>query len=399
MEIRELLEDQRWKKAIPQLEEMIQDKPTQEDVFNLIICYIKVGESTRAFATLNKYGNLLEPSEKESLEKEILEIPTKVKQGEVKAIAWFKSDIKLIDVIGLKKVKQKIVEEIINPIKYEDRYKEKGIPAGGGFVFFGPPGTGKTMLAKAIAGETDRRMLIANIHEMVSKYQGESSKNLHKLFEQAREGGPAIIFIDEMDSIAQSRNSSNVSSTGGEDRRIIDSLLVELDGAQKSNKGIYVIGATNHPWDIDSGIMRSGRFNTFVYIPPPSTKERAQIFKYYLAKLTTDKIDYNKLALLTFGMTPSDINTICINGAKHAMGMIVKDKIKDRPFITRDFIWAIAQMPRAPLLKEFNQSLEKIRTIPAPETEQYKELKKDIRYFHANGKQREILYKFFAMFV
>jgi SpoVK/Ycf46/Vps4 family AAA+-type ATPase len=300
--------------------------------------------------------------------------------------------------MGLKKVKKKIYEEIISPIQNEKVYKEYGVKVSGGFILYGPPGTGKTLLAKAIAGETKIRMLIANVHELISKYQGESSKNIHTLFEQAREGEPAIIFFDEIDSLATDRNASNISSTGGEERKIVNTLLTELDGAQKENEALYVIGATNHPWDIDSAFVRSGRFNSFIYVNPPNFWDRVDLFKYYIGKLKAEKIDYTKLALASFGMTPADIENICNRAAKHFLVEMQKKK-KFRPLRTKDFLWAIKERGEPTLFKEFKLALEKLKEMPPEVQEQYSDMKKDIKFYVKRGKQTYLLSKFLSYFV
>ena len=251
--INEMLEDGEWSKAAQLIEDIIEESKAEQKAtlaYNLIVCYIKMKDSWLSQKALNRYGNLLSEEDRKQLQEEILKLPSKIKGEDVAAISWFKSDVKMSDVIGLKEVKKKIYEKIINPIKYESFYKEYGVKLSDGFIFYGPPGTGKTMLAKAIAGETGIRMLLVNLHEMVSKYQGQTTRNLHAIFQQARDGNPAIIFFDEIDSIAQSRNQSSISSTGGEESRIINTLLTELDGAMRENNGIYVIGATNRPQDL-----------------------------------------------------------------------------------------------------------------------------------------------------
>lgn len=408
-----LMQDRQWKKASTLLEEVLEDKALEEEerktaIYNLIVCYLKAKDPNKSQAAINKYGKLLDEGELKELQDEVYKLPTSIKSNEVKGLGWFRSEIRMKDIIGLKKVKQEVRERIILPIQHSTDYQGYRLREGDGFIFFGPPGTGKTLLAKAISGETGIRMLLANVHEMVSKYQGESTKNLHQLFEQARSGGPAVIFFDEIDSLAQSRNASNVSSTGGEDRRIIDTLLTELDGAQSSNKGLYVIGATNHPWDIDSAFTRSGRFSTFIYVPPPTTKERETMFRYYIRKLNAGNINYLKLALMTFGMTSADISDICDMAGNHAKGQMLErtdkqpfgnDGDASRQLNTRDFIWAIKKKGDGILLKEFDIALERLKAMPSSERGQYKELQKDVIYFHKRGVQMQRLFRIAALFV
>jgi len=394
--INEMLEDGEWSKAAQLIEDAIEESNAEQKAtlaYNLVVCYIKMKDSWLSQKALNKYGNLLSEEDRKQLQEEILKLPSKIKGEDVAAISWFKSDVKMNDVIGLKEVKKKIYEKIINPIKYESFYKEYGVKLSDGFIFYGPPGTGKTMLAKAIAGETGIRMLLVNLHEMVSKYQGQTTRNLHAIFQQARDGNPAIIFFDEIDSIAQSRNQSEISSTGGEERRIINTLLTELDGAMKENNGIYVIGATNRPQDIDPAIARSGRFNQFIYIRPPNLSERIALFKYYIGKLKKiGKIDYLKLGLASFGFSPADIAQACDSGAKHVLSLMAQGKEPQRPLATKDFLWAIKQMPKAPLVHNYRDILETFRKLDSEQRNQFADMKKDIIFYVRKAPKYRALY-------
>lgn len=394
----EAMAKMQWNKAARYLSLMM-DNPKEGTAYNLIVCYIKLGNPINSQATLNKFQALLTPDEIKELQGEIYKIPTKMGENGLKGLSWYKSNTTLNDVIGLKNVKASIREKIILPMQNQSVYREYGIKTGGGFVMFGPPGTGKTLLAKAIAGETGIRMLIADIKELVSKFQGESAKNIGTIFKQAREGGPAIIFFDELDSLAQSRSNSSISSTGGEDRRIADALLTELDGAQADNSSVYVIGATNVPWELDDAITRSGRFNSFIYISPPNTAERMGLFKYYTSKLKVGKLNYRKLALMTFGFSPADIAAICKSSAEHALAKIMVKNKKHRDLQTEDFVWGIKQFPQPPLIKSYASALESLRGQAPEKLQQFKEMKKDIEFFYKNGQNRHNLYNIIAQLI
>jgi len=394
--IDELLALGEWSKAAPLIEDAIEGSTAERKAmlaYNLVVCYIKLKDSWLSQRALNNYGSLLNEEDKKQLQEEVLKLPSKIRGEGVSAISWFKSDTKLGDVIGLKEVKKTIYEKIISPIMHESFYKKYGVKLSDGFIFYGPPGTGKTLLAKAIAGETGIRMLLVNLHEMVSKYQGQTTRNLHSIFQQARDGNPAIIFFDEIDSIAQSRNQSSISSTGGEERRIINTLLTELDGAMKENNGIYVIGATNRPQDIDPAISRSGRFNQFIYIRPPNLHERIELFKYYIRKLNkVGKIDYPKLGLASFGFSPADIASTCDSGAKHTLSLMAQGKKAERPLTTKDFLWAIKQMPKAPLIYSYKDILETFRKLDAEQRNQFADMKKDIIFYVRKAPKYKALY-------
>jgi SpoVK/Ycf46/Vps4 family AAA+-type ATPase len=392
----EAMDNVKWAKATTYLSSILDNSRDPQAAYNLIVCYIKLEDPFKSQAMLNKYKDLLKPEELKEMQEAIYKIPTKMSENELKGLAWYKSNMSLNDVIGLGSVKKAIKEKIILPMQNSALYKEYGINTGGGFVLYGPPGTGKTLLAKAIAGETNIRMLIANVKELVSKFQGESSKNISNIFNQARQGGPAIIFFDELDALAQSRTSSNVSSTGGEDRRIANALLTELDGAQTDNSNVYVIGATNMPWELDDAVMRSGRFNSFIYVPPPNLKERAELFKYYTKKLKIGRIAYMKLALMTFGFSPADIAAICKSSAEHALAHSLAKNKQAKPLGTKDFIWGIRQFPEPPLFKSYASALESLRHQAPARLQQFIDIKKDITFFIKNGKQRNLFYNVIA---
>lgn len=407
----QLLQERKWKDAVEIIsstlnDDLFSDEEKPQMAYNLIVCHIKMRNPALSQGALNKYIGLLLPEDSAKLQEEIYKIPSKITANEVKGIAWFKSDTKLDDVIGSKKLKEEIYEKIINPIKNQDLYREHGAKLTEGFVLFGPPGGGKTHLVNAIGGETGVRMMIANVHQLISKYQGESSKNLHTIFQQARDGNPAIVFFDEIDSLATDRNSSNISSTGGEDRRIVDTLLTELDGAKKENLGLYVVGATNRPWDLDSAFMRPGRLNTFIYVPPPNTKERAEMFKYYITALNKTsptvekKINYRKLAYLTFGMTPASISKICDNAVKQTLNQISIAKKEFKLMKTKDFIKAIKKMEQGPIIREYTTAAARLKEMKPTERKQYgKQYEKDVKFFSKQGEQRRRLYQFLSLMV
>lgn len=395
----ESMETAKWSKASAYLSSILDSSEDSVAAYNLIVCYIKLHDPLKSQAALNTYKSILKAEETAELQEEIYKIKTKISENELKGVAWYKSDMTLNDVIGLKSVKKAVREKIILPMQHSDLYKEYGIKTGGGFILYGPPGTGKTLLAKAVAGETGIRMLMANAKELVSKFQGESSKNIGVIFNQAREGGPAIIFFDEIDALAQSRTSSSVSSTGGEDRRIANALLTELDGAQADNRNVYVIGATNMPWELDDAITRSGRFNQFIYVPPPSLKERIGLFKYYTSKLKARELNYLSLALMTFGFSAADIAAICKSSAEHLLANSLSKNKPPRPLMTKDLMWGIKQFPEPPLIKSYATALEALRGKGDETIQQFKNMKKDIKFFSQKGRQRHLLYSFLAKLV
>lgn len=184
-----------------------------------------------------------------------------------------KSDIKFGDVGGMEGVKDDIRMKIIHPLKNPDLFAAYGKKAGGGVLMYGPPGCGKTMLARATAGEIDAAFFSVGLHQVLDMYLGESESKLHKIFELARKATPAVLFFDEIDALAADRRDMRQSAGRG----LINQFLAELDGAQSDNDGLLILGATNAPWHVDGAFLRPGRFDRMIFVPPPDEVARREI--------------------------------------------------------------------------------------------------------------------------
>ncbi len=204
-----------------------------------------------------------------------------VRPSAMREVLVEKPNVSWNDVGGLDRVKDQLREAIEWPIKHPEAFKKVGIMPPKGILLYGPPGTGKTMLAKAIANETESNFIAIKGPEIYNKYVGESEKRIREIFDKARQVSPAIIFIDEIDSIASSRSSFEGSNAN---EQVVNQLLTELDGIEPL-KNVVVIAATNRIDRIDSAILRSGRFDSVVFVPPPNEKERKAIFKVYLDRM------------------------------------------------------------------------------------------------------------------
>ncbi|MBS7611185.1 AAA family ATPase [Candidatus Bathyarchaeota archaeon] len=216
-------------------------------------------------------------------------------------------NVKWDDIADLEEAKRAIMEAIVYPVKRPDLFP-LGWPRG--ILFFGPPGCGKTMLAAAVANEIDANFFYVDSTTIMSKWLGESEKNVAALFDNARQlslkGKPTIIFIDEIDSLVGIRDHE----VGGE-VRARNQLLKEMDGLYDKNKNfyLYVVGATNKPWSLDDPFIR--RFQKRIYIPPPGYEARVELFKLYCKRLKLDEnVNFNELAKLTEGYTGSDIRDV-----------------------------------------------------------------------------------------
>jgi len=291
------------------------------DVFQTAIKYEKVASRLQMLRT-----KMLEYMERAEKIKAILaEPPTKKKaaadgddKGEkdktkmkdtLKAtIMTEKPNIKWDDVAGLESAKEALKEAVILPIKFPQLFAGGGRTPWSGIMLYGPPGTGKSFLAKAVASESDATFLSVSSADLTSKWLGESEKLVKTLFQTAREEKPAIIFIDEIDSIATVRSDSESESS----RRIKTELLVQMDGLGNSVEGLLVLAATNLPWAIDSAVRR--RCQKRIYIPLPDERARKRMFEIKLAKLdpradiTSEQLD--SLMNRTEGFSGSDITVV-----------------------------------------------------------------------------------------
>ncbi len=234
--------------------------------------------------------------------------------GQLKKVKWFKSNTTFKDVVGMEKEKELIYQNIVLAIKKPDLLKAYGKKLGLGVIFYGPPGCGKTYFVRAVAGETHSNVIIANINEIVDMYAGNTEKNMHAIFEQARNAIPCIIFFDEVDALGTKRDGG-----GGESQSFmkmaVNQFLQELDGVEKNPEGIYVIGATNQPWDMDPALKRAGRFGESIYIPPPDYKTRKQAFILHTRKMPIEKLSFGRLARATIGFSNADLDAIADKAA------------------------------------------------------------------------------------
>lgn len=242
---------------------------------------------------------------------------TVVEEGQLKKVRFHKSNIKFSDVVGMEKQKKLIYENIILAIKKPELLKAYGKKLGLGVIFYGPPGCGKTYFVNAIGGETGSNVIIAAINEIVDMYAGNTEKNMHQIFEQARKAAPCVIFFDELDALGVKRDGGGGGGGEGQSfmKMAVNQFLQEMDGVEKNPEGLFVIGATNQPWDIDPALKRSKRFGETIYIPPPDFKTRKSAFVYNTKRMPVVGINFGRLARATMGFSQADIDEICDKAA------------------------------------------------------------------------------------
>ncbi|MRN54983.1 ATP-binding protein [Paenibacillus monticola] len=219
------------------------------------------------------------------------------------------------DVGGLEDVKKKIRMNFILPLQQPELFAAYGKEAGGSLLLFGPPGCGKTFLARAVAGEIDANFMHIELQAILSIYTGQSENNLHDIFEKARENKPCVIFIDELDAMGGSRHQMRQHH----DRMLVNQLLLELDGLQAENDNVFVIGATNTPWYLDSALRRPGRFNHLVFVPPPEEAERQTILGLKIAGKPTQSLNLSRIAAETKFFSGADLEQLVSDAVEFAM--------------------------------------------------------------------------------
>lgn len=210
------------------------------------------------------------------------------------------------DVGGMEGVKEEIRMKIILPLKQPDLFKAYGKKAGGGILLYGPPGCGKTFLARATAGEVAAGFLAIGISDVLDMWIGQSEKNLHAIFEQARSHRPCVLFFDEVDALGANR--TDMLKSGG--RQIINQFLSELDGVQSDNEGLLILAASNAPWHLDPAFRRPGRFDRILFVPPPDQPARAAILRLQLRGRPVETMDFDALAKKTDGFSGADLKAV-----------------------------------------------------------------------------------------
>merc|ERR1712227_617401 len=222
------------------------------------------------------------------------------------------------DIGGLEGVKRELQELVQYPVEHPEKFLQFGMQPSRGVLFYGPPGCGKTLLAKAIANECQANFISVKGPELLTMWFGESEANVREIFDKARSAAPCVLFFDELDSIAKSRGGTS-GDAGGASDRVINQILTEMDG-MGSKKNVFIIGATNRPDIIDPAILRPGRLDQLIYIPLPDEGSRMAILKSNLRKSPIAKeVDLTYLAKMTKGFSGADLTEICQRACKLAI--------------------------------------------------------------------------------
>ncbi|ASJ10971.1 AAA family ATPase [Thermococcus sp. P6] len=266
------------------------------------------------------------------------------------------------DIGGLEEAKQELREAVEWPLKYPEAFLGLGITPPKGILLYGPPGTGKTLLAKAVANESEANFIGIRGPEVLSKWVGESEKNVREIFRKARQAAPTVIFIDEIDAIAPARGSDVNRVTD----RLINQLLTEMDGIQE-NSGVVVIAATNRPDILDPALLRPGRFDRLILVPAPDERARLEILKVHTRNVPlAEEVSLEELARKTEGYSGADIEALVREAAMTAMRRALQVGII-RPGMKADEIRRRVKVT----MKDFESALKKVGPSISKETMEY----------------------------
>jgi SpoVK/Ycf46/Vps4 family AAA+-type ATPase len=223
--------------------------------------------------------------------------------------------ITLDDVAGLDAVKRRIELAFLGPLRDPAMARAYGKKMRGGLLLYGPPGCGKTYIARALAGELQAGFMSIGLSDVLNMYIGESEQRLHALFESARNNAPTVIFMDELDALGRKRSELRHSGS----REVVNQLLQELDGVNTGNEAVFVLGATNLPWDIDVALKRPGRFDRAIFVEPPDLVAREHILRLSLDGRPVEGADLGRLAKKTRGYSGADLAFICETATESAL--------------------------------------------------------------------------------
>ena len=243
--------------------------------------------------------------------------------------------VSFADVGGMEDVKEEIRLKIIHPFQHPELYAAYGKSAGGGVLLYGPPGCGKTHVARATAGELGSSFLWVGLEDVLSMWFGESEQNLHELFEQARRSAPCVVFFDEVDALGARR--SDMRSIPG--RQLINQFLAELDGVAAANEGVLFLAATNAPWHVDDAFRRPGRFDRVVFVPPPDRNARREILRIQLEGRLQEEIELDRIAARTDGYSGADLHALVDVAVEAKLAASMHDGVP-RPLTTDDLLAA-----------------------------------------------------------
>lgn len=319
----------------PELAQIIEPLLNPEDTSHTLVairCKLELGEIDSAAeiytqllqfhpecesAEFNRRLNL--SPEKTPLKLRVIE---KIEPSESFELLQFKRVItNFSDVVGLEEVKKQIHKKIILPFQKPSLFQRFKKKVGGGILLYGPPGCGKTLLARATAGECKASFFNIEISDVLDMYIGEAEQKLHAIFEKARSEKPSVIFFDELEALAGKREHSRNSAQAN----TVSQFLTELDGFAQNNEGVLILGSTNVPWALDSAFLRPGRFDRMFFVPPPDKIARKSILEHHMKdRPFSDDIVFDLIANKTSGYSGADLSNLVEIAADHAIDSTIE---------------------------------------------------------------------------
>ncbi|MFE1775086.1 ATP-binding protein [Streptomyces sp. NPDC059008] len=224
--------------------------------------------------------------------------------------------VRLADVGGMQEVKERLEAAFLAPLRNPELRRLYGKSLRGGLLLYGPPGCGKTFIARAVAGELGANFLSVSVNDVLDMWIGNSERNMHELFQTARRQAPCVVFLDELDALGGKRSRTQSSGM----RNTVNQLLTELDGVEaEANEGVFVLAATNVPWDVDIALRRPGRLDRTLLVLPPDGPAREAILRYHLRERPIENVDLGKLVKATEGLSGADLAHVCEAAAEQAL--------------------------------------------------------------------------------
>ncbi|MCL7397254.1 MAG: CDC48 family AAA ATPase [Thaumarchaeota archaeon] len=275
--------------------------------------------------------------------------PTALREVEIEI-----PNVRWEDVGGLEEVKQRLVEAVEWPLKYPEKFEKFGIKPPRGILLYGPPGCGKTLLAKAVATESEANFISVKGPEIFNKWVGESEKAIREIFRKARQAAPCIIFFDEIESVIPRKDL--VDDSSGVTNRVSSQLLSEMDGVEELSD-VIVIGATNRPDLIDPAVMRPGRLDRLIYVPPPDEKARYSILKIYTRKMPlAHDVNLRELAARTEGYSGADLESLCREAALNSLRKNIEAE-----YVTREDFEEALKIVKPSISPQMVREYERVR--------------------------------------